>query len=285
MRIVFFGTPQFSADILRFLKENGCDVVATVTRVDKPRGRGRKCLSSPVKVQASALDVPCLQALSAATLKRDLERYRPDLFLVVAFGEILSKEILDVPRLASVNLHTSLLPKYRGAAPIQRCLMHGDEETGVSIIRMEQKMDAGPILKMVKVGIDPDDTFGTLEAKLLEVGSKALLDVVHDYEKGVVQETEQDHERATFAPKIQPKDCLIDWSKTALENHHLIRALSPRPGAWAWVQFKGQNVRLKILKSIVSQEGALQPILVQLEGKKPMLFSDLLLGNPIEFIK
>lgn len=306
MKVVFFGTSRFAANLFSFLVEHAVDVVACVTRPDRPVGRSLKVAAPPVKEVAQMLKpgLPIHQPEKASTAEfaQVLRTYDADLFVVVAYGEILKQNILDLPKLDAINVHASLLPKYRGAAPIQRCLMEGCTESGITIIEMVLAMDAGDMLEIVKTPISPEMTFGELEKKLCELAGPALLKVIGDFKKGSVKRIPQDPALVTLAPKITPSEEQIDWKKGAAQIHNQIRALSPRPGAWCFVQSGTEKKRLKILRSKISTqregtqaqvlswnkeacivacgEGALQLLEVQLEGKKALPIEDFIRGLP-----
>ncbi len=231
-----------------------------------------------------------------------MQAHAADLFVVVAYGEILKSHLLEMPRRACINLHASLLPRYRGAAPIQRCLMAGEKETGVTIMHMVKKMDAGDMFERVAVPIGPDMTAGELEQFLCEVGKEALSRVIRSFEKGNPAGVPQEESQATFAPKIEPEDCEIHWSRAAIELHNLVRGVNPHPGAWCDVLAKGEKKRLKVHRTrvvplekgtpgtllnrdagrgnllIATGEGALELVEVQLEGKKAMSSEELCRG-------
>ncbi|MBS0647962.1 MAG: methionyl-tRNA formyltransferase [Verrucomicrobia bacterium] len=305
MNIVFFGTSPFAVHILRSLLEHKLNIVAVVTRTDKPQGRSLKVSPPPVKqlVLQSHPDLPVLQPLKASTpeFAELLKKFKPDLFIVAAYGEILKNFILEIPRLGAINVHGSILPKYRGAAPIQRSLMNGDPETGITIIKMVLEMDAGDMLQRVKIPLSPEDTFGEMEQKLAEISYPALIKVIHDLEKGTLSPIPQDPSQASFAPKIASQETEIQWSRPAQEIHNLIRGISPQPGAWCWVEIQGEKKRLKIKRSQVAAgfpkgyfgenlaftdkewvvacgQGALRLLEVQLEGKKSLPIPDFLRG-------
>lgn len=307
MKIVFFGTPQFAADALEFLVDNGVQVVAVVTRPDKPKGRSGTPQPTPVKVLAEAVlpSVPVYQPEKASALEfaEVLKALNADLFVVAAYGEIVKQHLLDIPRLGCINLHASLLPRYRGAAPIQRAIIEGDLESGATIMHMVLKMDAGNIIKMVHVPIGPEMTAGELEVAICKAGSIALLEVVHEFSKERIEGIPQNESQVTYAPKIELEDCEIDWHRPAQEIHDLIRGTNPHPGAWCVVSWRNEKKRLKIFRSqivtfsappgtIISEgkEGiivacgkdALRLQEVQLEGKKAMLASDLIRGVPLD---
>lgn len=234
MRILFWGTPDFAVPSLRALVGEGFDIVAVVTQPDRPAGRGRRLTPSPVKQAALEEGLPVLtperpRGEEFISLIRDLQ---PDISVVVAYGHILTREVLDVPRLGSINLHSSLLPELRGAAPINWAIARGYEETGVTVMRMVEAMDAGPIIHQAAEPILPDETAGELTLRLSEVGAAVLVEALALLSAEAVEEVEQDEEAATFAPKIDRETARIDWSRPAGEIVNHIRAMDPVPGAW-----------------------------------------------------
>ena len=307
MKVVFFGTPDFAATVLQYLLDHDVDVVAVISKPDKPKGRSRKLQPTAVKLVAEENQIPIYQpeTVSDPAFADILRIYDADLFVVVAYGEIIKQHLLDMPKLGCINLHTSLLPKYRGAAPVQRAIINGEKETGVTIIHMVKKMDAGDMIHVVRIPIEKDATFGEVEKKLCEVGSKAFLEVIRDFEKGRIKEVAQNAEYVTFAPKIELEDCEIDWHLPATTLHNLIRGVNPYPGAWCYVTAKGEKKRLKIHRTIVEEgvtakpgeilscdktgmvvgcgKEALRILEFQLEGKKAMSPMDLTRGSPISF--
>ena len=303
MKIVFFGTSDFSAGILDLLKGLDHSIVAIVTRPDRPQGRNLKLKASPVKEFAEEFlpDVPLFQPEKASTeaFSDELKSFSSDLFIVVAYGEILKENILSIPSKAAINIHTSLLPKYRGAAPIQRCLMNGEPFSGVTFMEMVLKMDAGDILKQEIVPIDPDINVEQLELALLEASKKAIPELLSRFDFYYANKKSQDESLVTFAPKISSEDCIPDWSRTAQEIHNQIRALSPFPGVFVKVKFGSETKRVKILSSkilgssseesgrlfmdrktmkISCKNALLELISIQVEGKKPMKVEDFLRG-------
>jgi methionyl-tRNA formyltransferase len=306
VKVIFFGTPQFAADVLEHLFEQEIEIVAIVTKPDKPKGRSGVPAPSPVKMKANSLKshIPIFQPdlVSKAELAEVFSSFQADLFVVVAYGEIIKQHLLDMPKLGCINLHASLLPKYRGAAPIQQCLINGEIESGITIMQMVKKMDAGDIIKMVKVPIDPDITYGELEKVLCEVGKKALVDVILEFQKNTIQRIPQDDSKATFCPKIELEGCKINWDAPAQTVHNLVRGVNPRPGAWSYVKIKDKLLRLKVNKTqlleeikgdsgkiikygpdsliISCREGAVSLLEVQLEGKKAMLAKEMIRGIP-----
>jgi methionyl-tRNA formyltransferase len=299
VKIVFFGTPQFAADVLAFLYDKGVDIRAVVTQPDRPKGRSLQLTASAVKEVALARNLPIYQPEKASTeiFIEEMRGLEADLFVVVAFGQILSQKLLDTPPLGCINVHASLLPKYRGAAPIQRCLMAGDEETGIAIQKMVKQLDAGDVIASATVKIPLEMTFGELEKALIEVTKPLLLEVIHNYAKGIPLGLAQDHAQATYASKIELEEGELNWQESARTLHNRVRAFSPRPGAWVWVTIGDVKKRLKVLRSeivkssgapgallslegvVACGEGALKLIEVQPEGKKPMKASDWLRGQ------
>ena len=304
MKIVFFGTSPFAAKILESLLQQDYNIIAVVTRTDKPQGRSLKIGPPPVKQRALALrpHLPVLQPIKASTpeFAAHLKTLTPDLFLVAAYGEILKQFILDIPSRGAINVHASLLPKYRGAAPMQRCLMHGDAETGVTIMKMVLEMDAGDMLATVKVPLTGEITLGELEEKLADISIPLLTQVLDQLVVDTLHPTPQIHSHATYAPKITSHETEIQWDRTAFEVHNQIRALSPQPGAWCWVHIGSQKKKLKIKRSriisdrqgyagetlswtphewvVACQTGALNLLEVQLEGKKTLPIQEFLRG-------
>lgn len=235
MRVLFFGTPDFAVPSLRALLGEGFDVAAVVTRPDRPTGRHHSHLSaSAVKAAALAEDLDILQPErpSAPEFLAAVRALAPDLSVVTAYGHILPQALLDVPRLGSVNVHASLLPALRGAAPIQRAILEGYAETGITIMQMDAGMDTGPILHRVVTPIAPDETGGELAVRLAELGAEALVEGLTLMEEtGLVPEP-QDHAGATMAPKIRREEERIDWTCPAEVVARKIRAFDPKPGAW-----------------------------------------------------
>ncbi|MGL4348239.1 MAG: methionyl-tRNA formyltransferase [Chlamydiales bacterium] len=309
MRIGFFGTSRFAAAILESLLEAQYNIIAVVTRVDAKQGRNLSMAYSPVKKLALSFpSIPIFQPekASASDFISAVSALQPDLFLVVAYGKILRETLLAIPKRGSINIHASLLPKYRGAAPIQRALMNGDEKSGVTIIEITPEMDAGDILEKSSIFIPPDMTFGQLENEMIIASCKILPRVIQSIESGIIKKRKQDDNAATYANKIDKTDLKILWEKPAYVIHNQIRAFSPDPGAWTnLILSNGIKKRLKILLShphpasiapagtvieyteskwLVScgQESALEVLLVQLEGKKRCSYREFVRGNKIK---
>ena len=235
MRVLFWGTPEFAAPPLRALLGEGFDVVGVVTQPDRPRGRSRSALvASPIKQIAIEETLTVFQPEKPREQEFvDLIRaLAPDISVVVAYGHILPKDVIDLPRLGTLNIHASLLPAWRGAAPIQASIRAGETETGVTIMRMVPKLDAGPILLQVPTPIVHDETYGELQNRLSELGALALIEALSLIDLGQMVEREQDESLATLAPKVQREDARIDWTRPAVEVTRSIRAYDPKPGAW-----------------------------------------------------
>jgi methionyl-tRNA formyltransferase len=241
MRIVFFGTPEFAVPSLRALVGEGFDVVAVVTQPDRPRGRSRSRLEPPaVKSAALAESIPVLQPErpNSAEFLQQLAPLNPDLGVVVAYGHILRRELLKLPHLGMINVHASLLPKLRGAAPIQHAIIKGYTETGVSVMQMDEGMDTGPVLLRVATPIAPDETGGELAGRLAELGAVALIEALGLLAKGAARPEPQDDGQATYAPKITRELARIRWTDEAERIARLVRALDPEPGAWTRLELK-----------------------------------------------
>ena len=244
MRIVFMGTPSFAVEILDNLYQAGYEIAAVVTQPDKPKGRGKKMEAPAVKVRAEELGLEVYQPLKL----RDeefvalLRKINPEAIIVAAYGKILPKEILDLPPSGCINVHGSLLPKYRGAAPIQRAIMDGDEVTGVTIMRMNEGMDTGEMLTKVEVKIESDDNSGSLFAKMAQAGAKLLLQTLPLWQRGEITPQEQDENSATYAPMIAKEEELIDWHKSAQEICNLLRGLAPAPCGYTY--FRGERLKI-----------------------------------------
>ncbi|HEX4628537.1 MAG TPA: methionyl-tRNA formyltransferase [Gemmatimonadales bacterium] len=245
MRVVFFGTPDFAVPSLDALLGEGFDVVAAVTQPDKPQGRSRStAVAPPVKTAAQAEEVPVLQP-AQPTDPAFVERLRalaPDVGVVVAYGHVLKPELLALPRHGMVNVHPSLLPELRGAAPVEWAILNGLEQTGVTIMQMEAGLDSGPILLQIPHDIDPDLTGGELSEHLSEMGAQALVEVLALLETSGLKPRPQDHARATYAPKLTRETARIRWSEPAERIARAIHALDPKPGAWT--ELDGREVKL-----------------------------------------
>jgi len=257
VRILFWGTPDFATPPLRALVGEGFDVVGVVTQPDRPRGRSRSQLDpSPVKVVAMEEGIPVLQPERprGPEFVQALRDLAPDLSVVVAYGHILPKEVIDLPPRGTLNIHASLLPALRGAAPIQAAIAQGLEETGVTIMRMVPALDAGPVLHVLATPIEPDETGGELTLRLSELGAAALIEALALLELGEAVERPQDDAQATYARKVEREHAHVDWAASAIDVARRIRAYDPRPGAWSAVH--GTEVRLYGARAISERAGA-----------------------------
>jgi methionyl-tRNA formyltransferase len=234
MRILFWGTPEFAAAPLRALLGEGHEVVGVVTQPDKPQGRDRRPTPPPVKRIALEENIPVFQPVkpSDPEFREMAHAIAPDISIVVAYGHILPQQLIDIPVLGTLNIHASLLPTLRGAAPIQAAILQGATETGVSIMRMVRELDAGPVLLQMRTPVLEDETYGELQMRLAELGSLAMIETLALVSVGAAREIEQDHSRATYAPKITREMARIDWSRPAVEVSRGIRAYDPKPGAF-----------------------------------------------------
>jgi len=256
MRIVFFGTSEFAVESLRQLIASRHEVVALVTQPDRKKGRSLKISPPATKVLAATKDMPVYQPDNASSSESVsyLKKLNADLFVVVAFGQILKKEVLEIPKIFAVNLHGSILPRYRGAAPTNWAIINGDKVSGITIIRMNERLDEGDIILKREYAIDPEDTNITLSEKLADMGAKALIEVMDTIEDkdGKIDFTRQDDAKATYAPKLKKESGEIRWNEPALAIDRKVKGLIPWPGAYTRYERKV----LKILASEVSTEPA-----------------------------
>ncbi len=244
MKLLFMGTTDFAQESLRALMESGRTVAAVVTKPDRPAKRGMKLLPSPVKQEAERYGLPVLQpeTLRTPEIREQLASFGADLFAVVAYGKLLPRAVLDIPPLGCVNVHGSLLPKYRGAAPIQWTVLNGEREGGVSTMFLEEGMDSGSVIQSAAVPLEPYESFGSLYARLRELGARLLLQTLDRLEAGDISSTPQEEALATYAPPITKDLCPVDWSRSPEETAHRICGLDPRPGATA--EFGGKVFKL-----------------------------------------
>jgi methionyl-tRNA formyltransferase len=251
LNIVFAGTPQFAASHLEALYNSGHNIVAVLTQPDRPAGRGKRCQPSAVKTQALDTGLTVLQpeTLKHADSAQALAHLNADLMVVVAYGLILPANILSIPRLGCINVHASLLPKWRGAAPIQRAIESGDRETGVSIMVMEAGLDTGPVLATERLTITEAHTAGSLQIELAALGAATLLHTLEDIDELLLAAATQDHARASYARKIEKSEAQIDWSEPAQNIARRIRAFHPVPGCFAFLE----QDRVKIANASASE--------------------------------
>ena len=252
-RVVFMGSPDFSLPTLRALA-NAYDVVGVITQPDRVAGRGRELKPPPVKTLALELDIPVMQPekLRQPEAMEQLRRWSPDLIVVAAFGQILRKDVLDLPRYGCINIHASLLPRWRGAAPINAAILHGDEETGVTIMQMDVGLDTGPMLSQRSIRLTRDDTAGSVFEKLSTLGADLLIETLPGYLSGKLMPTPQPEEGMTYAPMIKKEEGQLDFTHDVNELERRVRAFNPWPGAY--MDFDGAN--LKVHRAHVEQANA-----------------------------
>lgn len=303
-RVVYFGTPVFAETVLRGLLQNQANIVGVVTRTDKPQKRSSKLVFSPVKECALEKGIPLLQPERASdpAFVKALHEFDADIFIVVAYGAILRQEILDIPRHGCYNLHAGLLPAFRGAAPIQRCIMAGATVSGNTVIRMDAGMDTGDIVNVSRVPIGPDMTAQELAEALAVDGIDILALTLQQIESGVVHLMPQDHDLATLAPKISKEEGLVVWDRPASKVYAHIRGVTPSPGAWTIMNILGRPSRRLVIRKarledpftkygnpgktlirdgsliVACSQGAVRLCEVQPEGKGAMHIKDFLNG-------
>ena len=232
--VIFAGTPDFAVASLKALVESGITPIAVLTQPDRPAGRGKRLSASSVKQFAEDLGIPVLQpkTLRDASVVAELEAMQPDLMVVAAYGLLLPQNVLDIPRAGCVNVHASLLPRWRGAAPIQAVLLAGDEKTGVCLMSIEAGLDTGPVYSSEAITINDDETAGELHDRLAKLGGRVLAQHVKEIAAGKLEAIAQDDSRATYAGKIATADAAIDWRRSARDIDRQVRAFNPVPGAW-----------------------------------------------------
>jgi methionyl-tRNA formyltransferase len=301
MRIIFMGTPDFAVPTLAAILDAGHDVAAVYTQPPRPAGRGMALRKSPVHDYAdqAGLTVLTSQRLKSSEEQQHFSALNADVAVVVAYGLILPKPILEGTRHGALNLHASLLPRWRGAAPIQRAIMAGDTESGVSIMRLDEGLDTGPVCLEKRIPIGADMTAEELHAALGDLGAHLMVEALAALEHGRLDCKPQSGESVTYAEKIDTAEARIDWSRTCREVHNHIRGLSPHPGAWFEATLQGKPERIKALRSRLAQgeappgtvlddrltiacgDGAVRLMQVQRAGKRPMSAEDLLRGASV----
>lgn len=266
MRIIFAGTPEFAVPTLRMLLASGHELCAVYTQPDRPSGRGRKLTASPVKLLAQAAGIPVLQpeSLKAPEAIAELRSFAPDLLVVVAFGMILSQEVLDIPKLGCINVHGSLLPRWRGAAPIHRAIMAGDRETGVTIMRMVRQLDAGNMLHKEYQAIGAEDTSSEVHDKLAELGAIGLAKVLEQIQTDSLQEQVQDESLVIYAEKLHKQEANIDWAQPASQIARQVRALNAWPVAQTLLH--GEVLRIWRAK-VIPGEVTLAPGVIRMDAQ------------------
>lgn len=245
-KIVFMGTPDFSVPALKALHNEGHDIPLVITQPDRPSGRGRKMIPTPVKRAALEIGSKVIQpdAINNDEVLAEIKKIQPDFFVVVAFGQFLSEQLLAIPKYGPINIHASLLPKYRGSAPIHRAIVKGETKTGIATMFMDKGMDTGDILLMAEEKIQPDDTAENLHDRLADLGAELILKTIDDFLDNTITRTPQIASEATYAPMLSKKEGLIDWGKPAKALDCFIRGMTPWPGAYTFVD----NKRLKVFR-------------------------------------
>jgi methionyl-tRNA formyltransferase len=309
LRVIFMGTPEFSVPVLRAIAEAGHEIAAVYTQPPRAAGRrGLELTPSPVQREAERLDVAVRTPISlkGETEQAAFRALQADVAVVVAYGLLLPKAILEAPRLGCINGHASLLPRWRGAAPIQRAIMAGDTETGMMVMHMEEGLDTGPVALVEKCAIGPDMTAGDLHDRLMNIGATLMVEALSRLETNTLASTLQATDGVTYARKIDKSETRVDWTRPAGEVHNHIRGLSPFPGAWCEADIGGRTERLKLLRSTLSEglslsedlgesggilddrltvacgTGAVRLVEVQRAGGRPAAAQEFLRGAKIE---
>lgn len=302
LRVIFMGTPEFSVPVLEAIHSAGHEIVAVYSQPPRPAGRrGLEFVKSPVqqKAEALGLDVFTPKSLKGTDEQAEFTSHNADVAVVVAYGLLLPKPILDAPRLGCYNGHASLLPRWRGAAPIHRAIMAGDKKTGMMVMKMDEGLDTGDIALIAEQPIEPEMTTGELLDVLSLLGADLMVEALEKLEQDDLPLTPQSADNTVYAKKIDKVEARIDWSKSATEVHNLVRGLSPFPGAWCEMPIGGKLVRVKILKCKVSDKtgvagqtldeqltiacgnGSIEPVTLQKAGAKAMDLPTFLTGNKI----
>lgn len=301
MKMIFMGTPEFAAEALRALLGAGHEVTAVVTQPDKPKGRSGRPAPPPVKICALEAGIPVMQPTRIKTPEAvaELKKYEAEVYIVAAFGQMLSQEILDVPRFGCLNIHASLLPKYRGASPIQHAIIDGEAETGITIMRLDAGMDTGDMLYQKRIPIGAEDNYETLQNKLMKLGGETVTEALELLEQGKLTPVKQEDALSSHAPLIKKELGRLDFAKSAVELDRLIRGVTPWPGAFTG--FRGKQLKIwraapepgedtsghmpgEILRverdalAVAADKGVLRILELQLEGKKRMSARDFIQG-------
>ncbi len=305
LKIIFMGTPKFGAIILEKLADFRYKPILVVTETDKPVGRKKVLTPPPVKVVAEKYEIPVLQPEKIRNLELEIRNLKPDLIIVAAYGKILPEEILEIPKYGCLNVHPSLLPSWRGPSPVQSAILNGDADSGVTIMKIAKKVDAGPVLIQRKLKLEGNETYDVLHDKLGEMGGDLLIEIIPEWITGKIDPQLQDESRATYTRILKKEDGKIDWGKSAEEIERQIRAFNLWPGSFTFWEKSGILIRIKILKARVLKSDDLKtyPIgktlvagqnelcvqtgkgfliigRLQLEGKKEIDSEDLLRGYP-----
>jgi methionyl-tRNA formyltransferase len=302
LRTVFMGTPDFALQTLQGLIDAGCKMVGVYTQPDRPKGRGKKLAPPPVKELAQKYDIPVYQPLKLRQPEAvaELEALAPDLIVVVAYGQILPKSVLETPTHGCINVHASLLPKYRGAAPINKAIIDGETETGITTMYMDVGLDTGDMLVKKTLSIGPEETAGELHDRLASLGRETMEETLRQLCAGSLQREIQDDAQSTYASMMKKEDGRIDWSRSALEIHNHVRGLDPWPGAYTSIN--GELLKLaetspesaegdkpgSVIKAdkdgvcVACGSGSLHIQQLQLAGRKRLAAADFLRGCPLE---
>lgn len=302
MRVVFMGTPEFAVPCLENIIKAGYEVCGVFTQPDKPKGRGYTLTPPPVKVCALSHDIKVFQPtkMKDGTAFEVLRDLNPDIIVVVAYGKILPKDIIDLPKYGCINVHGSLLPKYRGAAPIQWSVINGEKVTGITTMYMDEGLDTGDMLQKAETEIEEDETSGELYDRLSVMGAELIVKTLRAIEKGEVSRERQNDDESTYSPMLKKSMSIIDWSKSAQSVHNLVRGLNPWPTASTKLGGKtlkihktrifngrsdaaGKVVSIEPLVVCCGDGNCVELVEVQIEGKKKMLASDFCRGNKIEY--
>jgi len=304
MKVVFMGTPDFAVPSVAALALGGQEVVGVITQPDRPKGRGKKLSSPPVKEVALAYGLKVFQPekIKDGKFLDTLRALAPEVIVVAAYGCILPREVLQLPEKGCINVHASLLPKYRGAAPIHRAIINGEKETGITIMYMSEELDAGDIIRQASTEITEEDTAGTLHDRLAEMGASLLLKVLKDIEKGQINRLKQDHKRATYAPPLTREDELICWEKSSREIFNHVRGMNPWPGAYTrWDKSVLKIWRVQVVDNhniqgspgevlecdqhkgitVCTGSGAVRILELQMQGKRRMTAAEFLRGRQV----
>jgi len=298
IKIIFAGTPDFAVPGFRaLLNDENFKILAVITQTDKPVGRHQILTPPPIKTEAQKNNIPVWQPNKIADIKKEIKKANPNIAVLIAYGQIIPQEILDIPSFGWINVHGSLLPKYRGAACLQAPILSGDKKTGITIMKIEKGLDTGPILKQTEVKIKLEETVETLHDKLSALGAEILTSTIKDYINGKIKPKPQDKEKASYAPTLKKEDGKINWQKKAEKIERMVRALNPWPGTWT--KIKNEKLKIKNMESgilpinkykpgqiflhnnklaVQCGQDALIIKKLQLEGKKETTAEDFLRG-------